>query len=270
MLVPAPRAIADRGFPEGGPVPTSAAATIVLLRQAAIGLETFVMRRHSKMRFAPGQYVFPGGQVSQGDYADIEWAGPSEEYWADRFNCSPDLARALVVAAVRETYEETGVLLAGQDSGSFVSEAELSGITDARAALEAESLTLAEFLAANSWVLRADALSAWANWITPNFQPRRFDTRFFVAGIPAEQQVQGVSGEADLVQWSLVSDLVDAHQRGEIEMLPPTSATCRELATLTLADVPGVAAKRTISAIEPRLVQVDGKLFIEIDDATQL
>src|SRR3954452_14793348 len=150
------------------------------------------------MAFAPGMYVFPGGGVDLADSdADISWVGPPPSEWAARFGCSEDLARGLVCAAVRETFEESGVLLAGPDEHSIVSDTSAASFQQARLALEAHELTLGAYLADAGLVLRTDLLGAWAHWITPTFEPRRYDTRFFVAVLPEGQAVGELAREAD-------------------------------------------------------------------------
>ncbi|HEX5402792.1 MAG TPA: NUDIX hydrolase, partial [Pseudonocardiaceae bacterium] len=92
------------------------AATVILARDGAAGIEVFLLRRVMGMAFAGGMTVFPGGGVDQRDAdASVAWTGPPADWWAERFGCEPGLARALVCAAVRETFEESGVLLAGPD-----------------------------------------------------------------------------------------------------------------------------------------------------------
>src|SRR5271156_5305357 len=96
------------------PLTPRPAATVMLVRDTEPGIAVFLMRRHSRMEFAAGTMVFPGGGVDERDRnADIAWAGPPPQWWAQRFGIEPDLAEALVCAAARETFEESGVLFAG-------------------------------------------------------------------------------------------------------------------------------------------------------------
>lgn len=270
MLVPVPALLADHltGFDPAAAAPTKDAATIAVVRDGAHGLEAFLMRRHSGMAFAPGMYVFPGGGVQADDGDAIEWVGPPASDWAERFGCDEATAGRLVVAAVRETFEETGVLLAGPDADSVL--ADTTDLDGARAALEAKELSFAAFLAAEKLVLRTDLLGAWAHWITPAFEPRRYDTRFFVAVLPAGQRVANVSTEADRSLWAPLSAVLARVDAGEAAMLPPTSVTCRELAPLDVAGVLAAAAQRKIVPIEPRPVQRDGRWWLEVDREGQI
>src|SRR5690349_6734092 len=165
------------------------AATVVVLRSTSSGLEVFLMRRRATVGFAAGMYVFPGGSVQQTDYDKTPWIGPAPEIWAERFSCEPRLAGALVIAAAREAFEETGILFAGPDENSVVGEVEPAEWGQTRKALESKEISFAELLRDRGLRLRADLLGAWAHWITPAFEPRRFDTRFFVASMPAGQSV---------------------------------------------------------------------------------
>lgn len=265
MLVPVPERMKDRlaRFDPAAVATPKHAATIAVVRDGDDGLEAFLMRRHSGMAFAPGMYVFPGGGVQDDDGEEMAWVGPSAESWADRFSCAPDLAHRLVVAAVRETFEETGVLLAGPDEHSIVGDT--TDLAEARDDLEAKKLSFARFLADEKLVLRADLLGAWAHWITPVLEPRRYDTRFFVAALPHGQRIDTVSTEADKSTWAPLSDVLALVDAGQAAMMPPTAVTCRELAPLRADEVLDAAAERTIRPIEPRFVQVDGTWWLDVD-----
>lgn len=265
MLVPLPPLLHGRleGFDPDSAVPTKDAATIAVVRDGADGLEAFLMRRTSGMAFAPGMYVFPGGGVQADDGEPLSWVGPSPQEWGTRFGCTPDLAHRLVVAAVRETFEETGVLLAGPDEHSVL--ADTTDLDGARADLEAKRLSFAQFLEAEHLVLRTDLLGAWAHWITPAFEPRRYDTRFFVAALPAGQRIASVSTEADRSLWAPLSAVLQRVDAGGAAMLPPTAVTCRELATLDAAGVLAASDARRITPIEPRPVLRDGQWWLDVD-----
>lgn len=243
------------------------ASTIVLLRdgEEADGVETYLMRRQASMAFAAGMYVFPGGGVQENDHDDIAHVGPSWQEWGDRLGCDADRARALVVAAVRETFEESGILLAGADETTVLGDTTGPEFAAARLALEAKELSLGELLSSRGLVLRTDLVGAWARWITPAFEPRRYDTFFFVAAVPEGQVVGDLPGEADRAAWAPVSRVLQSVDEGEAAMLPPTAITCREVAPLTPAGAVAASTSRVIRPIEPRLVEVDGEWFLEND-----
>ena len=182
------------------------------------------------MPFAGGMTAYPGGGVDPRD-AEIEtaWAGPSPEQWAVAFGCDVPTARELVCAAVRETFEEAGVLLAGADDGSVVPDVSGNDWEEQRQALLSRELSLAELLAGRGLVLRSDLLRPFAHWITPPVEPRRYDTKFFVAALPVGQEARDVSGEADEAVWSTPTAALHELAAGTRPMLPPTSHTLGQL-----------------------------------------
>src|SRR6476469_8523366 len=190
------------------------------------GLQVYMLRRQPSMAFAPGAFVFPGGSVDARD-AEIEvgWAGPDAQEWGRVIDAPADLARALVCAAVRETFEECGVLLAGPTEGTVVADTRGEDWEADRAALLARSVSLAGLLRRRGLVLRSDLLRPWARWITPVTEERRYDTRFFAAALPPGQRTRDVGGEAEHVTWARPAGAIRAAGAGELFLLPPT-ATC--------------------------------------------
>jgi 8-oxo-dGTP pyrophosphatase MutT (NUDIX family) len=238
------------------PVEPRHAATVVLLRDGADGLEVYLLRRVASMAFAAGFTVFPGGSVDSRD-AHVpaqSWAGPPPEDWTAPLSADVDLARSLVCAAVRETFEESGVLLAGRSAADVIDDVSGDEWETDRLALIDRSLSFAEFLDRRGLVVRTDLLRAWDHWITPEVETRRFDTRFFVAALPAGQRTRHVGGEADTVTWMRPADALDGVARGELGMLPPTQATLTGLATLpTVESVLDAAAERSITPVLPKV-----------------
>jgi 8-oxo-dGTP pyrophosphatase MutT (NUDIX family) len=238
------------------------AATVMLVRDARAGIAVFLMRRHAQMEFAPGTVVFPGGGVDDRDRnADIAWAGPSPAWWAHRFGIEPDLAEALVCAAARETFEESGVLFAGpaDDPDGIVGDA--SVYRDARHALAERSLSFAEFLRRENLVLRSDLLRPWANWVTPEAErTRRYDTYFFVGALPEGQRADGENTESDLAGWTTPRAAIDEFETGRLFLLPPTWTQLDSLAGRTVAEV--LAVERQIVPVQPHLeIQGDNWIF---------
>lgn len=247
-----------RGIAEGRiePVPAKDAATVVLLRD---DLHVYLLRRKATMAFAAGAYVFPGGSVDPRDTDHaIAWAGPSAAEWASILRSDEATARGLVCAAVRETFEESGVLLAGPGEDEVVADTTGEDWEADRLALIDRSLAFADFLAKRSLVLRTDLLKAWAHWVTPDVETRRFDTRFFVAALPYGQRTRDVGGEADKVIWQRPEEALELARSGKIFLMPPTYVTLEELAAFEQGkDV--FAAHREIVLIKPRVVEVDGE-----------
>ncbi|GAA1919353.1 NUDIX hydrolase [Streptantibioticus ferralitis] len=220
------------------PVPPRRAATVLLLRDSAAGPQVHMLRRRASMAFAGGAYAYPGGGVDPRDERPVGWAGPPLEAWAERLGLLPDsdpagarlTAQAILCAAVRETFEESGVLLAGPDAESVVADTTGDEWEADRQALVGREFSFAEFLARRDLVLRSDLLGPWARWITPEFEERRYDTWFFLAALPEGQRTRDVSGEADRTAWLLPRDAASGYDRGELLMMPPTIATLRPLA----------------------------------------
>ncbi|MFF2352486.1 NUDIX hydrolase [Kitasatospora sp. NPDC058115] len=231
------------------PVPKPS-ATVVLLRDTAAGdaPEAYLLRRRTSMAFAAGMYAYPGGGVDRRDAeAEIGWAGPGPRAWAERLGVDPATAQAVVCAAVRETFEEAGVLLAGPDAGSVAEPRDWSA---ERAALEAHELSFAGFLRDHGLLLRSDLLAGWARWITPAFEERRYDTWFFVAALPPGQDAAREVGEADRVAWLTPAEAVRGHQEGRFGMLPPTVTVLRELLPVrSAAEALEAAAGRSLEPV---------------------
>ena len=240
------------------------AATVMLLRPAGGALEVYLLRRRPSMAFAPGAMVFPGGGVDPRDAdAGIAWAGPPAAEWGELLGAPAQLARELVCAAVRETFEESGVLLAGPSGGTIVADTRGDDWEEDRQALLARTLSLAELLGRRRLVLRSDLLRPWARWITPVTEERRFDTRFFAAALPAGQLTRDVGGEADKVAWLTPDAAIGAARRGEIYLLPPTAVTLSELAAAgTVAGA--LAARRRITTRLPEVSVAEGAVWLTI------
>jgi 8-oxo-dGTP pyrophosphatase MutT (NUDIX family) len=215
------------------------------------------------MGFAAGRHVFPGGGVDGRD-ADraIPWAKPPPAEWCGQLAADPPLVRALVCAAVRETFEESGVLLAGPaGAGGLLSDVSGADWEADRRALVRRSLAFADFLRDRGLALRADLIVPWAHWITPAVEPKRFSTRFFLAALPAGQQARHVGGEADCSAWLGVRQALAAFQRRELAMMPPTAAVLRELAAYSdVGSALAAACAREIRAVLP-------KVALDADDA---
>lgn len=244
-------------------VPIRDASTVMLVRDSARGVEVFLQRRVVGMDFAGGMTVFPGGGVDPSDTdAEVCWTGPDVAWWAEKFGIDEAQARALVLAAVRETFEECGVLLAGPTPDSVV--ADTTEYAEARRLLEARELSFGDFLEKERLVLRADLLRPQANWITPLGERRRYDTRFFVAAVPEGQRADGNTTETDLVQWQTVEETLADWRSGRCLLLPPTWSQLSILSGFsTVADL--MAADPVIEPILPVMSRRDGAVHITFD-----
>jgi 8-oxo-dGTP pyrophosphatase MutT (NUDIX family) len=258
--------VADMAAGRTVPAAPRNAATVMLLRPCPPdGVEVLMLRRTAAMKFAPGAYVFPGGSVDEADFsAEIGWHGPSPADFGARLGCSAELAGALVCAAVRETFEESGVLLAGTPDRLAAGLAGPSWEAD-RMALTAGTLPLPDLLARRGLAVRADLLVPWTRWITPEAEPRRFDTWFFAAALPAGQEATGHLAEADKTAWLRPADAISAARDGSISLLPPTVTTLNEFTECgDLADILG--RRRTVAPVQPRMVVEDGEAWLLIPD----
>lgn len=221
------RALADGHLT---PVAPRRAATVMLLRDTPAGPVVHMLRRRASMAFAGGAYAYPGGGVDPRDEDhQVGWAGPGQDDWARRLGTDARTAQAIVCGAVRETFEEAGVLLAGETPDTVVGDTTGDDWEADRQALVARELSFAEFLDRRGLRLRSDLLGAWARWITPEFEPRRYDTWFFVAALPEGQRTRNASTEADRTVWIRPAEAAAGYDRGELLMMPPTISTLRSL-----------------------------------------
>lgn len=247
--------------------PIRDASTVMVIRDAERGPEVFVARRVRGMAFAGGMTVFPGGGVDAADDdPDLSWTGPAPEWWADRFGCDVPRARRLVCAAARETFEECGVLLADHRGGAPVADA--GRYHSSRSELEDHRLTFSRFLADEGLSLAADRLRPYDHWITPAVEPRRYDTRFFLAALPEGQEPDDLTTEVDLTMWARPVDLLEDFRTGRSMLLPPTWTQLRALSEFD--DVASaLAADRTISPIEPEVIEHRGGLRVGFDGSDE-
>jgi 8-oxo-dGTP pyrophosphatase MutT (NUDIX family) len=263
-----PRELGDaaRAILSGAQAPAEPrdAATVMLLRSGPGGLEVYMLRRKASMAFAPGAFVFPGGSVDPRDADDqVAWAGPDAAEWGRIFDAPPAHARALVCAAVRETFEESGILLAGESADSVVPDTTSDAFEADRHALLDRSVSLAGLLGRRNLVLRADLLRPWSRWITPVVEPRRFDTRFFAAALPAGQRTRDVGGEASEVAWVRPAKALQDWERGDIRLFPPTAVTLSELAAC--GDVETVlTGPRQVAPIIPEIQLREGAVWLTV------
>lgn len=244
----------DEGRPEPTePAPTKLASTVMLVRDDEGPLEVFMLRRVSSMAFAPSMHVFPGGGADRRDAEDeLPWAGPAVEEWAETLGTDEASARMLVAAAVREIFEETGVLLASD--ADEVPQLDPEVATDLRAKLVAHEVGFGQVLLEQHLVLRSDLLRYRAHWITPEAEPRRFDTRFFVAAVPQGQDPDGETSEADWSEWLRPDAAVAAFEDGDLMLMPPTLVCLEQLAEVSTVSA-ALSQDFPIAPVMPQLVQ---------------
>lgn len=245
------------------------ASTVLFIRDGARDLEVYLIRRVKQMAFAGGMTAYPGGGVDPRDIdAEFGWIGPDPGYWADAFSCDERLARALVAAAVRETFEEAGILLA-TEGDQPVHNTDTPEWEAERLALLNREHSLSEMLNKQGLSLRTDLIRPWAHWITPKQEPKRYDTRFFLMKLPDGVHPREISTEHDHAEWVSVDRAIEESNSGVRPMLPPTTATLTSLAAFSTADEAMAGAPpQKIVPIEPTLIEQDGQSFVQLPDGT--
>lgn len=210
-----------------GVAPARDAATVILLKQPDL---IYMTRRPTSLRVAGGFYVFPGGAVEEHDYAYAE-ARP-EELAAAGLEAEH---RAFVVAGIRETFEEVGVLLATDEDGRALwrpegAQAHAEALTRARDRLNGGETTLLDVVSAHGWTLSGEMLGYVARWVTPPAARRRFNTRFFVADMTGGIEPVPFADEVAAGYWLTLSEAVARHEAGTLPLMRPTRALIKELA----------------------------------------
>lgn len=210
--------------PAASEVPIRDAASVILLREGAQGPETFALTRTKTMAFAAGATVFPGGGLDPSDEfpAHLAHDGPSTEVLRAAFDSDDDaFHQRLLVSAVREVFEEAGVLL-GVEPHAKLPTAAAQEI--ARKALESHELSLRKFFTDNGLQPNFSGLHPTARWLTPEGRPRRYDTRFFLAALPEGQHARHISTEAVASEWIRPATLLDRYAQGKTHLMAPTRA----------------------------------------------
>jgi 8-oxo-dGTP pyrophosphatase MutT (NUDIX family) len=248
------------------PVVPSPAATLVLLRDRPEGgVEILLIQRHHESKFAGGDFVFPGGKIGAEDMlADAaEWCvglSPEKARAALGTRASGRSALACWVGAIREAFEEVGILLAYGPDGSLL---RLAGGAAARfegyrLACRRDGGAFWSMLRDERLRLATDRLIYFAHWITPEESPIRFDTRFFVAEAPPGQEASADEEEIVAVRWMTAAEALEARRRGEITLRFPTLKNVELLKGATLQEVMAALDGRAVPSIRPRVIKEGG------------
>jgi 8-oxo-dGTP pyrophosphatase MutT (NUDIX family) len=235
-------------------------ASVILVRDGESGLETFMVRRHARSRVAPSAYVFPGGTVRDDDRrfaaADGEELGSTLSGRADEA-VPAAAAVALYVSAVRELFEEAGVLLVRDSAAELLAVADADQplqerLASTRLALQASQLALADVLSAHAWQAAFDRLVPFSHWVTPEVLAARFDTRFFIAEMPPGQAALHCTIETSEGLWISPSAVL----RGEYNVVYATAQHLRRIAPCaTVAELLEFARTKPIRRIQPEVVE---------------
>ena len=241
-------------------VPALPAATVTLVRDTAAGLEVLMLQRNFQSGFMPGMFLFPGGALDPGDGAAAVCARCAG---LDDARASAALGMAsgglaYWAAAIRESFEEAGVLLAYGDDGELVNPGEthrLPRFDEYRRKLNAGEDALCEMLERERLRLAVDRLTYFSHWITPVTAPRRYDTRFFVAVAPEGQEALPDNVEAIHHVWVNPAAAVEQHRAGTFKMRTPTIRTLERFAPFASVEalIADLRAQPAIPAILPRI-----------------
>jgi 8-oxo-dGTP pyrophosphatase MutT (NUDIX family) len=238
------------------------ASTVMLVRDGEQGIEVFMVARNKSMRFAGGALVFPGGKVDPEDRDPIARAvhdGPDSD---------DDEMTALRASAVREVFEETGVLLAyHRNSGAIVDGDTASAIAERhRAPLLDNAITMAAIAEQEGLVLSANALARFSHWVTPKARPVRFDTHFFLTAMPSGHTAVHDGSESVASQWITASNAVEDIRDHGFSAMFPTLLNLELLATTdSVAQALEAARKRTIVKVTPTVIRAeDGSATVHL------
>ncbi len=244
--------------------PVRPAATVIVLRDAPHGLEVFLVRRHAGAAFMGGAHVFPGGRVDEADQAaaDPSWCDGLDTAARALPGLGAEISVAHHVAAIRELFEESGILLARSADGAFAAVRDPDAharFAASRHDLHSGRRTLRDIVEFERLHLALDALTPFAHWVTPPVDVRRFDTWFFVSRVPPHQIPAHDDRETVDSEWIAPAAALARAEAGEIALPPPTWTTLRELEPFGSADAAIAWARgRRIVRREPRAVERGG------------
>lgn len=250
----------------GSPAAIRNAATIIVLRNSPTGAaEVLLLRRHGRSGFAADAWVFPGGVVDPGDgqLPASRWTGIDPVALSERFAAPPQEVLAYHVAAVRETFEEAGLLLAHHADGSRPN-LDDPHLLQLRRDLADRSVDVnfADWLEQQDLVLDLSTMTYVAWWLTPAAEPRRYDTRFFAARVPRGQTVDHDQLEITDQRWMTPADALREHREGRLQLIFPTIKTLEDLARHETIDgiITAAVTRPTIDRLLPHAVIEDGRL----------
>ena len=246
-------------------------ATVILLREPDPGrCEVLLVERHASSRTLAGAHVFPGGLVDTSDSAPALLAAatdltPPTAATRRREDLAPEPALAFWIAAIRELFEETGILMATLDGTplDFGDSALAARFRAHREALLAGELSFADLVERERLRLATDCLEYFSRWITPVNAPRRYDARFFVAELPAGQEAVHDGRETASVAWLAPAVALERTQAGALTLAPPTVRTLEDLRDLgTTACIVEAARARLFPPVLPKVVELGGRMTL--------
>lgn len=269
-------------FGERTPSKPRQASSVVLLKDSSSGLQTFLTYRPGESPL--GTVAFPGGTIEAADDDVTDWVGPSPMAWAKSLGTEDiGLAKRHVVAAIRELFEETGILLAGADASSLMENNTGPEWMRLRESIATQESTFAQLLERYGLALRTDLLKPLNHWTSPDFAHRRFDTRYFAAARPVNQEATRLTSKGVWGRWVSASDILaqrDTPALGDEVGRPDTAGLSLgelvvpgvEIILEKIAAARGCIAylnhKRPINEYQPKLVVTDdGEFNLEVPTA---
>ena len=262
------------------PVVPRHAASVLLLRERDGAIEILLTRRHQNLAFMGGLWVFPGGTLCPADLAaeSIALIPEPAQVKCHRLldldgNALPNATcLGLAIAAFRETFEETGVLLATTTDGGHGSNEKLARLHERRRAIVSQPELFATSLQEEHLQLDVRRLVYWSHWITPSSVPKRFDTRFFLAALPPEQSAAVDAIEATEVSWMTPAALIAAAHDGTMTVSRPTLYNVMELDAsvrqhVSLDAILRAEAQRDVPPVLPKVVKGEQRMIVMPWDA---
>ncbi|MET1020952.1 MAG: NUDIX hydrolase [Arthrobacter sp.] len=260
------------------------ASSVVLLRDSPTGLETWLGYRPGASPL--GVLAFPGGSLEATDDDAVGWLGPSPQHWAEQLGTADiGLARRHVVGAIRELFEETGVLLAGPDLSTTVEATSSAEWMRARVAVAEQEKSFTGELAKRGLSVRTDLLKPLVNWLSPDFAHRRFNTRYFAATVPMNQQPSLLASKGVWGRWVNAREVIDGRNTSALgdevaqentagltlgQLLVPGSEIMLEKMAAANGCIAYLSYKRKAHVYQPKLVEEDGRLMLEVEAATSV
>ncbi|MFW7365659.1 MAG: NUDIX hydrolase [Rothia mucilaginosa] len=261
------------------------AASVIFVRDGDNGLETILTYRPGTSPL--GVVAFPGGTALPGDDESASWVGPGADYWQEQFHCS-DIAQARrsVMAAVRESFEETGILLAGEDEQDVVERSSTPELMAWREAVAEQDKSFSDFLTSSGLSVRADLLRPVARWQSPDFFLKRYDIAYFTTALPVGQDPKLLLGKGVWGDWLNVRELLEAKDTSELgdrigqpntvgrtldQLITPGVMCMLESLAKAQTSVAWLSKRRKIEVKKPVLVTHNGACmlsFTEVVPAT--
>lgn len=244
------------------PVTPVPAATLMLIRDSADGLEVFMVERHHQIDFATGALVFPGGKIDQADF------DPGLRARCENAAKYSELELALRVGGIREAFEECGVLLAHDAQGAGLITADrLRGLVHYRKELVDGKLGMLEFLTKENLILLPQNLVPFAHWITPPMVPKRFDTHFFVIEAPMDHVALHDGHESVDSVWIKPSKVIEEGDAGRRTVIFPTRMNVQKLGrSKTVAEALAAARDGKIVTVLPQMMQGENGPYLKIPE----